>query len=158
MMGKLSLNITLAVVWMFLSGSFGIFALIEGLAVGFGVIFLLERVIGASNYTKKLFKGLNLLFFFLWELIVSNYNVAKELLTPHFLSEPAIVAVPLSLKGDFEITLLANLITLTPGTLSIDVSPDRKFLYVHLMYGGDPDKAIADIKSGFERRIMEVFE
>ncbi|GAB1348189.1 Na+/H+ antiporter subunit E [Ignavibacteriales bacterium] len=158
MMGKLSLNITLAVVWMFLSGSFGFLALIEGAVVGFGVIFLLEGVIGAHNYTRKLFKIINLFFFFLWELLVSNYRVAIELLTPRFISEPAIVAVPLSLKTDLQITLLANLVTLTPGTLSIDVSDDKKFLFVHLMYGGDPDKAIADIKSGFERRIMEVFE
>jgi len=80
------------------------------------------------------------------------------LLTSRFLSSPAIVAVPLSVKTDLQITLLANLITLTPGTLSIDVSEDKKFLFVHLMYGANPDKAIAEIKSGFEKKILEVFE
>jgi multicomponent Na+:H+ antiporter subunit E len=69
---------------------------------------------------------------------------------------PGIVRVPLDVKTDFEITLLANLISLTPGTLSLDVSEDRKVLYVHTMYVGDKDKFIEGIKSGFERRLLKL--
>lgn len=157
MTAKLALHLALALLWMFLSGRFGFIPFVEGAAVGLGIMFLLDPVLGSKGYIKKLGKVFELILFFLWELLVSNFKVALEVLTPEFISEPSIVAVPLSVKSDIEITLLANMITLTPGTLSIDVSPDKSVLYVHIMYGSEPDKAIEDIKKGFERRIMEVF-
>jgi multicomponent Na+:H+ antiporter subunit E len=69
-----------------------------------------------------------------------------------------VVAIPLDAKSDIEITLLANLITLTPGTLSLDVSSDRSVLYIHVMYvdNDDLDEVRRKIKSGFERRVLEV--
>jgi multicomponent Na+:H+ antiporter subunit E len=70
---------------------------------------------------------------------------------------PGVIAVPLDARTDAEITLLANLITLTPGTLSIDVSADRKVLYIHTMdLGDDPVRFRREIKEGFERRLLEV--
>jgi len=157
MTAKFALHLALSLLWMFLSGSFGFIPLVEGAVVGLGIMFVLDPVLGSKGYIRKLVKVIELLLFFLWELLVSNIKVAMEVLTPRFISEPSIVAVPLSVKSDIEITLLANLITLTPGTLSIDVSDDKSVLYVHIMYGSDPDKSIQEIKSGFERRIMEVF-
>ncbi len=68
----------------------------------------------------------------------------------------AIVAIPLDAKTDREITLLANLITLTPGTLSLDVSEDRRFLYVHAMFVEDVESFRDSIKNGFERRLLEL--
>jgi multicomponent Na+:H+ antiporter subunit E len=70
---------------------------------------------------------------------------------------PAIVAIPLDLRGDLEITLLANLITLTPGTLSLDVSSDKRVLYVHSMYVTDIAAFRSEIKNGFEKRVKELF-
>ena len=70
---------------------------------------------------------------------------------------PGIFAYPLKVGSDFEITLLANLITLTPGTLSVDVSDDRRTLFVHAIDCSDVDKAIRDIRDGFERKIEEAF-
>ena len=70
---------------------------------------------------------------------------------------PAIVAVPLAVDRDAEIALLANLITLTPGTLSLDVSPDRRTLYVHAMATNALTYLRREIQEGFERRILEVF-
>jgi multicomponent Na+:H+ antiporter subunit E len=70
----------------------------------------------------------------------------------------AIIAIPLDAESDLEITVLANLITLTPGTLSLDVSQDRKILYIHAMHVRDVDKFRHDIKARFERRVMEVFK
>ena len=71
--------------------------------------------------------------------------------------KPGIIAIPLEAKTDFEITLLANLITMTPGTLSLDLSEDRRTLYVHAMYIHDPEKIRASIKNDLERRVLEVF-
>ncbi|MBW2487296.1 MAG: Na+/H+ antiporter subunit E, partial [Deltaproteobacteria bacterium] len=77
---------------------------------------------------------------------------------PGFQMRAAIVAIPLDAESDLEITVLANLITLTPGTLSLDVSPDRKTLYVHAMHVDDVEEFRQDIKQRMERRVMEVFK
>jgi multicomponent Na+:H+ antiporter subunit E len=84
--------------------------------------------------------------------------VAYEVLTPGFQMQAAIVAIPLDAESDLEITVLANLITLTPGTLSLDVSPDRKTLYIHAMHVDDVEEFRQDIKQRMERRVMEVFK
>ncbi|MEM9787739.1 MAG: Na+/H+ antiporter subunit E, partial [Pseudomonadota bacterium] len=70
----------------------------------------------------------------------------------------AILEMPLDVKSDIEILLVTNLISLTPGTLSLDVTPDRKTLIVHAMFADDPDEVIASLKSGMERLVKEVFE
>lgn len=99
-----------------------------------------------------------LILFYIKELFVASLWVAYDVLTPRDHMKPAIVAIPLEAKTDLEITLLANFITLTPGTLSIDVSKDRKTLFIHIVYleDGDTDKMRAEIKNGFEKRILEI--
>jgi multicomponent Na+:H+ antiporter subunit E len=99
-----------------------------------------------------------LILFYLKELFLASIRVAYDVITPKDHMKPAIIAVPLEAKTDLEITLLANFITLTPGTLSIDVSEDRKTLYIHEVYvkAGDTEKIIRQIKDGFEKRILQV--
>jgi multicomponent Na+:H+ antiporter subunit E len=67
-----------------------------------------------------------------------------------------VVAVPLDAESDVEITLLANLVTLTPGSLSLDIAPDRSCLYVHAMFVDDVEQLRRDVKEGFERRVLEL--
>jgi len=102
-----------------------------------------------------------LIFFVLYfvkELVKANLEVAWEVMTPKLNMTPGIVKVPLTVQSDVGITLLANLITLTPGTLSLDVSNDKKVLYVHAMYIKDKEEFIAGIKNGFEKRILEILK
>ena len=80
------------------------------------------------------------------------------MITPGQRSRPAIVAVPLDIEDPLQITVLANLISLTPGTLSLDVSPDGKTLYVHDMFVDDPDETRREIKTGFERLVREAMQ
>ena len=103
-----------------------------------------------------LFRLFGFLFFFLWELVKSNLRVAVDVVTPKHRMKPGVVAVPLDVDKDEEITLLANLISLTPGTLSLDVSDDKKVLYVHAMYVEDPEAFRKEVKEGFERRVKEL--
>jgi multicomponent Na+:H+ antiporter subunit E len=71
---------------------------------------------------------------------------------------PGVVAIPLDARTDAEIALLANLITLTPGSVTLDISEDRRVLYVHAMYidGGDVDAYRRSVKEGLERRVLEL--
>lgn len=130
-----------------------------GLVVAF--IFLLLWLTAAvyhRSYFKKFPKVISLLVYFLRKVFVANIRVAYDILTPGYQMKPTVIALPLSLKSDLEITLLACMITLTPGTLSLDVSEDRKILYIHALYlkGNDVIQLKAELKNGFERRIIEL--
>ena len=103
-------------------------------------------------------KGIELALYFLYALIVSSFRVAWEVVTVRTYSRPGILAIPLDVRSDLGITLLANLISLTPGSLSLEVSPDRRTLYVHFMFIDDPETERANIKNDFERRVLEVLE
>jgi len=93
--------------------------------------------------------------FFLVELALCNIRVAKDVIRPRSQAEPGIIAVPLDCRSDAQITVLANLISLTPGSLTLDVSDDRRTLYVHLMFVSSVQSEVDAIKKDFERRVME---
>lgn len=155
-MNGLLLNIILASAWIFLTGDLQFQNFIEGFIIGFVIIFISKNVTSTTTYLQKIPKIFGFILYFIYELIVANIKVTIDILTPRHRMTPAIIAVPLTIDKNFEITLLANLITLTPGTLSIDLSSDRKILYIHSMYVDNPDKFRNEIKNGFEKKIMEI--
>lgn len=93
---------------------------------------------------------------FVKELLMSVWAVLQAVLQPELRTRPAIVAVPLTVRSDAGITILADMISLTPGTTSLHVSADRRTLYIHAMDAPDPAALVAGIKSGFERAVMRV--
>lgn len=103
------------------------------------------------------YRILKLLAVFLWEFAVSVFRVARLLLSPRLHFTPAAFRFRLALTSDAQITLLANMITLTPGTLTVDVTDDRSALIVHAIDCPDVEAACADIRNGFERLIREAF-
>lgn len=113
-------------------------------------------------YSKRHFHNvpriIGLIIYFLKALIKASLRVSYDIITPKYSMKPALVAIPLDAKSDLEITLLANLITLTPGTLSIDISKDKKTLLIHEVYvnDGDIEAVKKNIKEGFERRILKI--
>ena len=146
-----------ALVWLAVSGSFTIPNLLLGLVAGALSLALIRGPIQPDGRRLRPLKMLSLLVLFLKELALSAWKVAVLVASPKMALKPGIFAFPLTVDRDFEITLLANLITLTPGTLSVDVSPDRKVLYVHALDCSDPVGTRRDIANGFERKIMEAF-
>jgi multicomponent Na+:H+ antiporter subunit E len=149
-------NILLALAWAALSGEFTLVNLGLGFTLGFAILLFVGPALGSSRYFTKAGRVLKFLGFFVRELALSNLRVAYEVITPRHHMKPGIVAVPLDARTDAEIAMLANLITLTPGTLSLDLSTDRTVLYVHAMDLTDPDELRREIKEGFERRVLEV--
>lgn len=99
---------------------------------------------------------LRLFVLFLWDLLISSLQVARAALTPGDSVRPRFVTVPLeSARTDLEITLVANYITLTPGTLTIDVSPDRRTLLLHSLLAGDSgDDLRAEVRDSIEPRVL----
>ena len=110
-----------------------------------------------DRYREKMPRVLMLLTHFLRDLLVSNLRVAYDVLTPTHYMRPAVVAVPLRAKTDGAITILANMISLTPGTLSLDVSSDRSVLYLHVMYLDNEDDLREQIHK-LEDRVLAVLE
>lgn len=106
----------------------------------------------------RILYAIELAVFFIKELILANVQVALCVIKPNRKLKPAIISIPLSLKTDLGITVLANLITLTPGTLTLEVSKDKKAIFVHVIDTTDPLSVKTSIKNGFEKRIKRTFE
>ena len=151
-------NILLTLIWVFLTGEYNFNNFLFGFILSFIILWILSGLEDKSSkkYFKIVPRILSFFFFFIWELTKANIQVAYEVVTPKFNMKPGVVALPLDAKSDLEITLLANLITLTPGTLALDVSTDRSVLYVHGMYVENRQEFIEDIKQGFEKRLLEI--
>lgn len=150
-------NLLLTFIWVALTGSFSFANYLFGFVISFFILWLITESKDDTKYFVMLPKLIAFFFFFNYELIKANLQVAYEVITPKFQMTPGIVRIPLDVKSDIGITLLANLISLTPGTLSLDVSNDKKVLYVHAMYLTDREKFIASIKNGFEKRILDIW-
>jgi multicomponent Na+:H+ antiporter subunit E len=148
----------LALAWAALQAEFSLASVITGYVLGYVILLGLVRggVVGKSPYIGKVHRVGGLAAFFLWELVRANLRLAFDVATPRYHMKPGILAVPLDATRDSEILLLAMLINLTPGSVALDVSPDRTVMYVHVMYIGTPDAARDEIKNGFERRVLDV--
>lgn len=148
-------NVLLAAVWAAVTGSFTGTNLLVGMLMGYLVLRVVQRLVGTAYYFHRVRQILELGGFVIREIVVASVRIAADVLTPEHRMRPGVIAYPLDVKTDGEITLLANLISLTPGTLSLDVSEDRSTLYIHVMYIRDRDvEAERDrIKRQLERRV-----
>lgn len=150
-------NVLISMLWALLTGRVTVGNLAIGFALGYFSLTLLYAGSGnKSSYFQKTVQLLSFTLFFFKELIVSSWRVAVDVVKPLPLMRPGVVGIPIDAETDLEITLLANVISLTPGTLSLDVSEDRKTLYIHAMYVVNPDDLRKEIKDGLERRLLEL--
>ncbi|HEY3474545.1 MAG TPA: Na+/H+ antiporter subunit E [Anaerolineales bacterium] len=150
------LNIALALAWAALTGNFRPTNLITGFALGYGTLFVVRRALEPSNYFLTVWQVIGFVFFFLSALLLANLRVAYDVLTPRFYMKPRVIALPLDARTDAEITALAYFISLTPGTLTLDVSTDRSTMFIHAMYAPDADALRREIKQGLERRLLRL--
>lgn len=154
-------NILLAVIWAIALGPMTPFNLVVGFVVGYLMLALAWRLgLGDQNqrinYFRRVFQVLSFLVFFSKEMVAANIKMAYYTVQPLSRLRPGIVSVPIDGMSDIEITTLANLITLTPGTLSLDISEDNTRLIVHCMDASDPEAVEREIREGFQRRVKEL--
>lgn len=109
------------------------------------------------HWITKLPQLLEFLLFYIKEVIMSNLKVAYEIVTPNYFMKPAFIELDLKGMSDWQILLAANLITMTPGTLSLDVCEETRQLKVHSMYVDDPEAAIRELDTKILRRVRNVF-
>lgn len=146
----------LALLWAAMTEEFTLPNLVIGFGLGYAILYLSRHVLGAGGFIRKFPRFVMFLGYFAKEMVVANLRVAYDVITPRYHMRPGIVAIPLDAKTDVEIVSLANLITLTPGTMALDVSTDRRVLYIYTMFIDDRETLVRDIKGGLERRVLEL--
>lgn len=153
------LNLLLAVSWAALTGQFTLPGLAIGFVVGFLALWVIQPLFGETgNYFTRVWRWVKLVVLFHYELFASSISVAWDVLTPRHRARPGIITMPLKAKGEAEVLLVTNLISLTPGTLSLDVTEDCNTLVIHAMFVDDRDKIVRDIQNGMERWVREALE
>lgn len=157
-MSLLLLNVLLALAWSALMGNFDPPYLVFGFVLGYLILWLFYQKSPTPKYFREVPLVIEFVIFFLWEVFLSNIRLTITILSPKMNLRPAVVAVPLDLKSEVGIVILSHMITLTPGTLSLDISSNRHTIYVHVYDLDDPNKFVERIKSKFERRVREIIE
>ena len=155
MVTRFFFNVILALAWCLLHDEISLRQFVIGFLVGLlAMLFFPRSFHQERRYFRKVTLSVRLVLFFVKELLIANWTVVRQVLALKLAIRPGIVAYPLSLQNDVLITLLANMITLTPGTLSVEVAPDRQFLFIHFLDVNDVEEEIRIIKDGFERYLL----
>ena len=149
------INLFLALAWAALLGSFSPENLLIGYALGYLVLLLSRRALPRSKYFEKVTKAIGFVLFFIWELLIASLRVAIDVLSPKHNMRPRVIAYQMKARTKAEIVLLSNLFTLTPGSLSLDISADNKVMYIHAIYAEDKEKAIKDLQR-LEKRLLDL--
>lgn len=153
---QMLLNLLIAMVWMLLNEAWTVPAFAVGVIIGMIIVFLLRRFFPTPFYGRKLWSILKLLYLFIVELVKSSITVIRQVTRPKLNIEPGIFRTETILKSDWEITLLSMLITLTPGSVVMEVDPRAGVMFIHAMDASEFKNSIMKSKHRFERAIIEV--
>lgn len=158
MSAQLLLNLFIALLWMLLmdEDKLNFTTFFAGFLVGIGIIFFMHRFFGTHFYLRRMYATFKLLFIFIAELTKSSLVLLKQILSPTLKIKPGIFKYETVLKGDSEVTLLSLLLTLTPGSVVMEVSPEGNVLYIHAMDVEKSRDGLLMQLHNFERAIMEV--
>lgn len=152
---QLFMNVLLSLIWVMLSGNTSIANFGFGFALGFLILYVTVRGYENRKYFFRVPKVIKFIFHMLVEVIKSNYQVAKTILTKKLDVTTGIIKYPMESRTDIEITMLTYIISLTPGTLVIDVSDDKKVLYIHGMYIQNKDDFIRYVRQNLEMKLLD---
>lgn len=152
------INLLLSLFWLLVTGSYTVNNFLLGFILGLLLVYLLRSALPGRFYIITLYKVIKLIWVFLIELIKANIDVIRIVLQPSLKNEPAFFTYNTDLKTDWQVVLLSNLITLTPGTIVVGLSDDRTKIYIHAIDFGEKEEEIEGIKSSLEKVVREVGE
>jgi multicomponent Na+:H+ antiporter subunit E len=154
--GLLLANILLATIWILATGTVSQENFVFGFLISFVVLWIITPDRSSNNYFTIVPKLLSFIVFLLYQIVKSNIQTLIHSLYSKNRLSPAILKVPLKVETDGEITFFSHLLNITPGTLVIDVSDDKKVLYVHVVHCEDKEEYIKELKEVFEKRVLEL--
>lgn len=150
-------NLLLALAWVGLNGRFTLDSLLMGAVLGRIVLLILAKGgVLPRTEVRRAERAVSLLAYLLWQILLANIRLTSDVLSIRHRMTPGVIRLPLTITTDGEILLLAAMINITPGSVALDVSEDRRTMYVHVMHVTTAEEAKWDIKNGFERRILEL--
>ncbi len=152
------LTLVLALVWLLLNNTLALGHVLLGLLLGWLIPFFSQPFWPQTVHIHRPLALLGFIGCVMVDILLANLTVARLLLGSPARLRPAFVRVPLALRHELALSLLANTICLTPGTLSARLSPDRRFLLVHALDTDDAAHVAASIKQRYEKRLKEIFE
>jgi multicomponent Na+:H+ antiporter subunit E len=151
------LNVLLAVIWMTFRQSFSPMDFMVGFLFGLLAIVATQYTTGRSLYGRLVANIIGLISFSTWMMIKSTMALTRLIVRPGGMIRPGIIGVPLTVRSDAAITMLAHLISLTPGTFSLNLSHDQRTLYVHTISVNDANAFRRTVKRELEQRITHIF-
>ena len=158
MASQFILNLFIAALWLLLQDEvtpqFTTFLM--GFIVGIGILYAMHRFYGTQFYSRRVVSIVRLMLLFSWELLLSSYSVLKQITTPKLTITPGIFTYKTALKGDWEVTAFALLLTLTPGSVVMEVPEAGDLFYIHAMDMEESKEAVIRSIEKFEKAIMEV--
>lgn len=124
----------------------------------FYTMFWLVLSVFHRRYFTLVIQLMRLLRYFIKEFVRSNVRLTKEIITPRINIQPAVVKVPLTLQSDMDVMILTNISNLTPGTLIVGISEDKRYLFVHTIYleGGSLSSFKYHMQEGFEKKLLQI--
>jgi len=162
MSGRLRLRplggLVVLLTWLVLNGSLSPGHLVFGTFLGLALPALLGGLWPEDFAFRRPLRALRLLLVLLGDIVVANLQVAARILGPESALRPGFVWLPLDLRNRYAISTLAAMVTLTPGTVSCDVTPDRRWLLLHALDVTDPAALVAEIKHRYEAPLAEILE
>lgn len=158
MFGQFLLNLFIALLWLLLVDEpipqFTTF--LTGFFVGIAILYVMYRFFGTQFYLRRVMKIIYLIQLFIKELVTSSFSVMKQILTPNLKISPGIFTYRTNLTGEWEVTALALLLTLTPGSVVMEVSEEGDVFYIHAMDIEESKEAVIQSIGKFEKAILEV--
>lgn len=153
-----ALSIFMWILWLLLVNEFSAGHLVLGGILAWLIPYLTQEFWPESMVMRKPMVALRFVLLVLWDIVIANAVLAVRILGPSKKLQPAFMTLPLDLQQDFAITLLASTISLTPGTVSADLSMDRRALLIHVLHVDDIDASVAELKQRYEAPLKEIFE
>jgi multicomponent K+:H+ antiporter subunit E len=151
-------SVLLFIVWLLLNNTVAPGHLVLGAFLAIVIPLFTSGMQDPQPGLHKPFIIIRYVFMVIGDIIVANFEVALLVIGSSKNLTPAFVAVPLNIEHEFPITILASTVSLTPGTVSAEISEDKQWLYVHVLNLSDKDELIALIKQRYERPLMEIFQ
>lgn len=152
-----ALSIAIFLLWMALNNASSLAHAVLALILAIGLPLLTRRFWPEHPPSVKLLPAIKLLSIVLWDILLASIDVAKLVLGPTKRIKPAFIEVPLDMQDPFVGTLLASIVSLTPGTVSIDIDRTRWVLQVHALNVDDREETIRAIKTRYEQPLKEIF-
>jgi multicomponent K+:H+ antiporter subunit E len=155
------LSVVLVVCWLWLNNTLAPGHVLLGAALAVGIPYVTRRFWPEPTRIRHPWRVVEYLAVVSYDIVVANLQVAAIILGPASRLRPAFVRVPLALRTDFAVTALASTVTLTPGTVSVEIEDDAaggRVLVVHALRCLDPDDLAQTIKQRYERRLREILE